>query len=211
MILANKTTTSLFFFITITIATAITSIAETNTHVTLQTAPSTVPSIQTGASHSAESLSSDSIFKFETVFRTDENKKFVLSGLKGKKLVMTMVYTSCKSACPLILKTLEKLDAALTEKKIKADFVITTLDTDVDSVERLSHFKHHMDLNRPGWTFLSASEKNTRMLAMLLGIRYSKNKSTGQINHDNKIVLYDEKGLRVRTLEGLSPDLSQLF
>jgi hypothetical protein len=44
------------------------------------------------------------------------------------------------------------------------------------------------------WTFLVGSEEDTRTLVMLIGIRYSRNPNSGDIMHDNKIVLLNGAG-----------------
>ncbi len=152
-----------------------------------------------------------SIYQAPLQWKSQDDKPVRLSDFKGRKVVMSMIYASCQTACPLILKKVKAVKAELDRRKQSAEFVLVTFDSEGDVPEKLRHFRHHNDVASPAWTFLVGSEKDTRTLSMLLGIKYSKNPGNGQIMHDNKIVLLDEQGAIVRTLEGLNTDLGDLY
>ena len=59
----------------------------------------------------------------------------------------------------------------------------------------------------PNWSFLVGSEEDTRTLAMLLGIKYSRNPISGDIMHDNKIVLLNGTGEITKELLGLDASI----
>ncbi len=144
-------------------------------------------------------------------FKNEANKATPLSSWAGKKVVMSMIYASCHGACPLIIKHLKAVQTALDKKKIVASFVLITFDPKNDTPEKLGHYRELMEINRPNWFLLSGTENATRKLSMILGIKYSKNKKTGEVMHDNRIVLLNEKGQLVRNLDGLDSSLDELF
>lgn len=161
---------------------------------------------------STSALATDSsIYDLNGKWKSDSGKSVSLSDFKGKKAVLAMMYTSCKTACPLILKKLRSIESQLLKSKIDANFLVVTFDTDTDSTEKLGHFKSHMELNSKTWTLLVGSPNDTRQLSMVLGIKYNRNSKSGEIMHDNKIILLNEQGAIVRTLEGLDADSNVLF
>lgn len=142
----------------------------------------------------------------------DQNAKVSsLAQYKGKKIVFAMVYTSCQGACPLITKKMQKIFKQLSDKKPAVEFVIVSFDSDQDSIDRLKSFQTHMKLTGSNWHLLVGSPQSTRKLANLLDIKFAKRPKTNEIIHDNKILLFDEQGRLVKTLEGLGEDTADLF
>ena len=134
----------------------------------------------------------------------DAGKKVKLTELSGKKVVVAMVYTSCELSCPLIVKKLKKLDLKLQGQGVTAAFVVVSFDSKFDTPAKLALFRKHQEITDPRWRLLVGSEKDTRFLSNLLEIRFSRNPKDLTISHDNKIVLLNEKGEIVKSLEGLA-------
>ncbi len=151
-----------------------------------------------------------SVYELPMKWKTDKGETVTLSHWNGKKTLLTMIYSSCKFSCPLMMKKLKKIEASLNEKKVKYEFLIISLDPDHDTVESLAKFKKDNEVS-DYWNFLTGSEKDTRMLSMVVNIRYSKNPKTKVIGHDNKVILLDETGKMLKTLDGLDADISDLF
>lgn len=164
-----------------------------------------------GITAQAAAPQGESLYQVPLKWKSHEGKALTLSDFKGRKVVISMIYASCQTACPLILKKVKAVKAELDKRGTKAEYVLVSFDSEGDGPEKLAHFRHHNDVDDPAWTFLVGSEKDTRTLSMLLGIKYSKNPKSGQIMHDNKILLLDEKGVAVRTLEGLAADVTELY
>ena len=61
---------------------------------------------QTTASNSDE----ESIFNLTTKWRTEEGKEIELQNLKGKVLVVVMIYTSCRAACPRLVADMKSIE-----------------------------------------------------------------------------------------------------
>ena len=58
--------------------------------------------------------SSESIFQLNSEWENQEGEFIKLSDLKGNTLVMVMIYTSCKTACPRLTGEMREI-----EKKIR--------------------------------------------------------------------------------------------
>ncbi len=53
--------------------------------------------------NSTSTISEESIFNLTSKWKTEEGNEIELAELKGKVLVMVMIYTTCKVACPRLV------------------------------------------------------------------------------------------------------------
>jgi len=155
----------------------------------------------------AAAFASRSLYQVPLTFRTDAGETVGLDHWKGQKVVVTMIFTSCQATCPLTMAKLREIQERFDREKIAAHFAIVSFDTLRDTPERLAQYRKETGHTNPNWTFLVGSEDDTRMLAMLLGIKYSRNPASGDIMHDNKIVLLDGDGEVVKELLGLDASI----
>ncbi len=159
---------------------------------------------------SLPSFAEESLYTVPLSWTDDTNSKVTLSTYEGHFVVTTMTYTTCQSACPLIMKKLKKIQSELGDFK-DVEFVVVTFDPSVDTPQALLKYKKAQKINDTHWHFLNGTEENTRKLSLLLDISYQKNKKTGHFMHDNKILLLDQKGHIVVTLDGLDADTAPLL
>jgi len=152
----------------------------------------------------AAALASRSLYQVPLTFRTDAGETVGLDHWMGEKVVLTMIFTSCQATCPLTMGKLREIQAQFDREKIAAHFAIVSFDPARDTPEKLAKYRKDTGHTNPNWTFLVGSEDDTRMLAMLLGIKYSRNPVSGDIMHDNKIVLLDAAGNVTKELLGLN-------
>ncbi len=122
-----------------------------------------------------------------------------------------MVYTSCQSACPLMIKKLLKIEKKLKENSVEAEFVVVSFDSKFDSPQKMKSFRKNQAISNSNWKLLVGGDKDTRFLSNLLEIRYSRNPEDQTISHDNKVVFLNEKGAIVHTSDGLSFDAQEKF
>lgn len=118
-------------------------------------------------------------------------------------VVLTMVFTSCQATCPITMAKLKAIQARFDQEGRAAQFVVVSFDPARDTPEKLARYRVDTGLQQPNWTFLVGSEHDTRTLAMLLGIKCARNPISGDIMHDNKIVLLDPDGAIAKELLGL--------
>ncbi len=140
----------------------------------------------------------------------DEQEKVVeLKNYRGRRVLMTMAYTSCPAACPLLIKKLKSIEKEYNSPEREIHVVIITFDPTVDTPKVLREYKKLHDVNKPHWHFLNGTEETTRKLSNLLNLSYQKNLSTGHFTHDNKIILLEKDGTLLETQEGLDASPSQ--
>lgn len=135
---------------------------------------------------------------------TDEQGSSVQLGRwRGKPLVVTAVFTSCKATCPRTIDRLRKVHARFLAEGRDAKFVLVTLDPANDTPERMRRFKEERGLPA-SWTFLAGGEGQTRALVRMLGIHLMD--LDDHIMHDGAIVVFDERGVASRSYTGWGMD-----
>ncbi len=149
------------------------------------------------------SISDESIFNLTSTWHTEEGKTIALKDLKGKTLVMVMIYTSCKAACPRLVADMRNIEAQIPDEKIKnTQFVLVSIDPSVDTPERLKAFAIENAMNDPHWTFLQGTESGVREFANVLSVKY-KEISPIDFSHSNIISVFNAQGELKHQQEGL--------
>lgn len=151
------------------------------------------------------------LFAMKGSWNQDQGKPTEFSAFAGKKIVLSMAYTNCRGACPVIVKKMQRVEEALKKEKMNAEFILVSFDPERDTPETLAAFRTHLAITSPNWRLMSGPERQTRILANLLNIRYTRVPETGEISHDNKILLFDEQGNLVNTIEGLGQQIDKLY
>ncbi len=87
-----------------------------------------------------------------------EGHEFKLSDLKGKPIVLSPIYTTCKASCPIITKNLKKVIPEVGTPG-KDFWVISFTFNPKDTIEDIKRFKREYGLNTPGWIVAKAKTK----------------------------------------------------
>jgi protein SCO1/2 len=126
-----------------------------------------------------------------------------MKALKGKVLVMVMIYTSCKSACPRLVADMRTIESSLPEDiKENVKLVLVSIDPTVDTPERLKSFALENKMDGEQWLFLRSNEENTREFAAVLAVNYKKI-SPIDFSHSNIISVFNAEGELAYQQEGL--------
>lgn len=128
-----------------------------------------------GLSVFGSQLPGDSLFHLEGRW-TDNNKvESKFSNLQNEKYkVVTMIFTSCPSACPLMVSHVKKMDTALNEKqKARVEYLFFSIDP-MDSAEQMKAFHQKFSLDERYRFLKSSNEDNIAELAAVLGFKYKK-------------------------------------
>jgi protein SCO1/2 len=151
-----------------------------------------------------EDRSEMSIFQLPTEWQTQEGKSVNFSDYEGNVLVVVMIYTSCKVACPRLvadMKNLERATGGNTKTAIK--YLLVSIDPETDTSERLKAFAQENGMVGDQWVFLRGSEENTREFANVLSVRYAAI-SPIDFSHSNIISVFDKEGVMQHQMEGLA-------
>lgn len=144
-----------------------------------------------------------SIYNLPSTWTTQANTQLNLEDLRGNVLVMTMIYTSCTTACPQLIAGMRNIESQLSEEtKKKVKFISVSIDPETDTPERLKEFADANNLDQDRWVFLRGTPSDTREFATVLAVSY-KQISPMQFSHSNIISVFDESGVLVFQKEGL--------
>lgn len=124
----------------------------------------------------AESRPGESIFHLKGKWITSEGKAFDLSSLENKSIVLTIVYTSCKYSCPLIIEELNRIKKEVPETLAEnVKYVLVSMDPLRDTPAVLKAFAAKRKLLPTDWLLLTAAnEEPVRELSNVLSMTYKK-------------------------------------
>ncbi|HET8986862.1 MAG TPA: SCO family protein [Trueperaceae bacterium] len=152
-------------------------------------------------------LSGDSLFHLTSAWTDQHQEAVTLGEMAGGPTVVVMFYGDCTTACPLLVKSAEEIEAALPEPLRSATrFVMVSFDTERDTPSKLRDYAASKGLDRDGWHWLVGTPLQTRQLATMLGVQY-RDAGNGMFAHSNVVSVLDKSGVPVARLEGLGVDL----
>lgn len=148
-------------------------------------------------------VSGESIFNLTSTWNTEEGRSLRLAQLKGKVLVMVMIYTSCKAACPRLVADMLAIRQQIPDKlNGKVQYVLVSIDPENDTPERLKQFAISKDMDGEEWTFLQGNPESVREFANVLSVKY-KEISPLDFSHSNIISVFSQGGDLLHQQEGL--------
>lgn len=155
---------------------------------------------------SSESLPALSIYHLPATWTNQEGQQLQLEELKGSILVMVMIYTQCKAACPRLVADMRNLESKIAEEDLdKLKFVLVSIDPEYDTPDRMKAFAKENRMEEDHWLFLRGDEETTMEFAAVLAVNY-KRISPIDFTHSNIISVFDEEGVLVHQREGLGVD-----
>ncbi len=155
----------------------------------------------------AAPLPGTSVYHLTSPFIDQDGEELLLSELRGGPAVFVMFYGDCTTACPLLVRSAEEIEAALPDDlKDDTRFVMVSFDTDRDTPEKLKAYAQEKGLTNDNWHWLVGSPLLTRQLATLLGVQY-RDAGNGVFAHSNLVTVLDADGVPSARLEGLGVKL----
>lgn len=151
-----------------------------------------------------EAAHDHSLFHLDAGWRTQTGGTFKLDALAGRPTVITMIYGSCTTACPVLVNDARRIDRAVPDS-IREDLqvVIVSFDPARDTPERMADYADDYEVDAGRWHFLHGAPADIRTLAAMLGIRYRDN-GDGSFDHSNVVTLLDAEGRIAERVEGLA-------
>lgn len=151
-------------------------------------------------------ISETSIFNLTSNWNTEEGKSIQLKELKGKTVVIVMIYTVCKAACPRLVADMRNIEKEIPSKfNDEINYVFVSIDPENDTPERLKAFSKENFMEGEKWTFLQGTEEGVREFANVLSVKY-KQISPLDFSHSNIISVFNPNGELIHQQEGLGVD-----
>jgi protein SCO1/2 len=125
-----------------------------------------------------------------------------LEELRGKPLVLSMIYTSCYQICPMTIrhlaKVVDKARAALGEDGFNV--AVLGFDAYNDSPQAMGQFGKKQGIDESGWYLLSASPDSVNALSEELGFEFFS--SPNGFDHITQATVIDAEGVVYRQVYG---------
>ena len=151
----------------------------------------------------ARPLADTSVYGLDIAWRDQDDRTFSLASLRGSATVALMFYGTCQSACPVLVRDVLRVEAALSaDARAHTRFVLVTSDPETDTPARLRALAEEKQLDLSRWTLLRASPDDVRTFATVLGVQFSR-VGPSEFTHSNVITLLDARGEVSAQLEGL--------
>lgn len=150
-----------------------------------------------------------SVYSLDQSWTSDAGKEVRLADEAQNPTVITLVYTRCKSACPITMGRLKTLHGLLQKEGLPARFVLVSMDAAKETNESLAAFRRQYKLG-DDWVLLRGSDNEIRTLSVALGMSYREESKGGEFIHSNKIAVLDRTGEVRGVLDGLKSEVSEL-
>lgn len=150
----------------------------------------------------ALALSSSSVYHLQGKWTNQDSKVVEFPSLKGKVRIVSMVFTQCTSACPMLVGDVKQILSKLPAKdaeKVSVD--LFSFDHERDNPEALKAFAKKYKTPSPQWNIYRGDKTAIAELAGLLGVQY-KRLENGAYVHSNNIILLNKEGEILKTIEG---------
>lgn len=145
-----------------------------------------------------------SIFVLDSKWENQDGKEIQLKDLKGKNIVAVMIFTSCTTACPILVAEMQKIATKIDPKKLKeTTMLLISIDPENDTPEVLKAYAKQNNMSEEPWLFLRSDKESVRELANVLAVKYKKI-SPIVFSHSNIITVFNKNGEMVNQLEGTS-------
>jgi protein SCO1/2 len=144
-----------------------------------------------------------SLYHLDAAWTDHRGEDLRLADLRGHPVIVTMIYASCETACPILVRDVARIFEALpSDARQAARVLVVSFDPERDAPERLATYVGEHDLAHPQWRFAVGRPHATRALAALLGVRY-RPAGDGMFSHTNLIGVLGPDGRIVHSAEGL--------
>lgn len=145
-----------------------------------------------GQGYAAEG--SKSIFQLDHKWISQKNEVLLLKDIGGLPAVVSMTFTSCPGACPLMVYDIKSFDRLLSKnEKAKIKYITFSIDPARDTPAELTNFYKKMKLDHR-WTLLTSDADQVREMAAVLGFSY-KDIGDGDFTHSTSLFLLSAEGV----------------
>jgi protein SCO1/2 len=135
-------------------------------------------------------------------FTASDGRRVDLADLRGRPLLVSLVYTGCADVCPALIENLGPAVEAAQEALGADSFTTLTIgfDTRNDTPARLASYARQHRAVLPNWLFLSADQATLDRLVEAVGFSFFP--SAGGFEHMAMVSVIDSDGRLYRQVYG---------
>ncbi|HEV8541329.1 MAG TPA: SCO family protein [Verrucomicrobiae bacterium] len=154
-------------------------------------------------------ISERSLYNSDASWTTDRGVTIKLASFRGRPQIVAMFFSTCLSACPVLLNDLQRIAEKIPETvRTNVQFVLISFDSEGDTPPVLAKYRQQHALPE-NWSLLHGSPEDVLEIAALLGVRF-RSEAQGGFAHSNMITLLNPGGEIVLQQPGLNRDPSEL-
>jgi protein SCO1 len=168
---------------------------------TAETEPSSCCSTNPRTYDSDFELPETSVYNLDGNWSDQHGRQIELKGFAGKPIILTMFFTHCEYACPLLVHDMKGIETLLENKKDQFTFVLVSFDNKRDTPERLKTYAQSQGVD-DNWVFLHGDANQIKTLSVMLNINYEALEN-GQFAHSNRKLVLDRDGVVIFQQDGL--------
>ena len=137
---------------------------------------------------------SASLHGLRSIWTIDDHQRLTLAALEGHYQVMALMFTSCSSFCPTLVKQIQAMDQQLPARiRERIRFVLISIDSGRDTPEQLRAYRQRMGLDARRWRLLRGAPGDVRELAAVLGFNYEARRGA-DIAHSQQVTVLNPRG-----------------
>lgn len=144
-----------------------------------------------------------SIYLLATPLTDQAGAEVRLDAFRGHPVLISMFYASCPAACPMLIRDIQSIEAAVPpEARADLRVLLISLDPDRDTPPALAALAERHQVDPARWKVTRTPQDRVREIAAVLGIQY-RFLPDGELNHSSIITLLDSGGVPLHRTEGL--------
>ena len=135
-------------------------------------------------------------------FVNEQGISVSMASLRGKPLVISMVYSSCYKICPMTIRHLSRVVDKARDTLGEQSFNVAVIgfDTQYDSPQAMKYFAKQQGIDDKNWNILSADPDTINALIKQLGFQFFT--SPNGFDHVVQATVVDAKGEIYRQVYG---------
>jgi len=154
---------------------------------------------------------SHSLYALSATLVDHEGHSVGLDLFRGHPVLISMFYSSCPDACPLLIASIQRIESELSARERgNLRVVLVSLDPERDTREALQALARARGLDEARWRLLRAEDDTVREVAAALGIKYRR-LPDGSFNHSSVITLLDRLGVIQARIDGIGKPQADLL
>ena len=140
------------------------------------------------------------------VLTNQNGKRLEFRKLRGKRVIINFMYTSCPDVCPLLTTSLKIIRDHVKEAEAKNIYFLSiTTDPEVDTPKALKLYSQRHRADIPNWAWLTGDVRDLAVVWQVFGLGV-KRLARGLIEHTALTVVVDTQGHMRFAYFGSAPD-----